>query len=392
VVSGTVLVAVPAHAQDSTSNDLSAKEAQLEQIRQQRANLASKLNVLKSTGAQISNALDALDANVQGQSSLLSEARTKANQARQDLAAAQAAEAAKQSQLDSLRKSLRDLALQSYVSPPADLLTTLATSGQSDDQSLKRGLSSLQASQVQNIIDEYGAVRDDLATQRKLTQAASKRADQRTADVTTRLKKFQAAQAQQQTLADQVEVRTQAAEGQSATLAAADTALSGQVAQLRAELQAKLAAAAAAAAAGRGGGGGDPTIIGNGDIVTVDGIEVSSKIAANVAALIAAARADGIILGGSGFRTPAGQIAVRRNNCGSSYYDIYQKPASQCHPPAAPPGTSMHELGLAIDFTANGSLISSHSNPGWIWMSHNAARFGFFNLPSEPWHWSVNGN
>ena len=43
--------------------------------------------------------------------------------------------------------------------------------------------------------------------------------------------------------------------------------------------------------------------------------------------------------------------AVRRANCGSSNYAIYQMPASACSPPTARPGTSMHEQGLAIDFT-----------------------------------------
>jgi D-alanyl-D-alanine carboxypeptidase len=52
----------------------------------------------------------------------------------------------------------------------------------------------------------------------------------------------------------------------------------------------------------------------------------------------------------------------------------------------------MHELGLAIDFTLNGSLISSRSNPGYQWLAANAGGYGFYNLPSEPWHWSVNGN
>jgi D-alanyl-D-alanine carboxypeptidase len=52
----------------------------------------------------------------------------------------------------------------------------------------------------------------------------------------------------------------------------------------------------------------------------------------------------------------------------------------------------MHERGLAIDFTYNGSLISSRSNPGYKWLAAQAGRFGMFNLPSEPWHWSTTGN
>ncbi len=48
----------------------------------------------------------------------------------------------------------------------------------------------------------------------------------------------------------------------------------------------------------------------------------------------------------------------------------------------------MHERGLAIDF----SNCGVRSTPCYQWLAANAHRFGFFNLPSEPWHWSVNGN
>ena len=52
----------------------------------------------------------------------------------------------------------------------------------------------------------------------------------------------------------------------------------------------------------------------------------------------------------------------------------------------------MHERGLAIDFTYQGRIINSRSSPAFQWMKANAAGYGFYNLPSEPWHWSVNGN
>ena len=52
----------------------------------------------------------------------------------------------------------------------------------------------------------------------------------------------------------------------------------------------------------------------------------------------------------------------------------------------------MHERGLAIDFTYQGSIITSKSNPAFKWLSANAKNYGLYNLPSEPWHWSTNGN
>ena len=53
----------------------------------------------------------------------------------------------------------------------------------------------------------------------------------------------------------------------------------------------------------------------------------------------------------------------------------------------------MHERGLAVDFTCNGGgVISSRSSPCFQWLNANAGSYGFHNLPSEPWHWSTNGN
>jgi len=51
----------------------------------------------------------------------------------------------------------------------------------------------------------------------------------------------------------------------------------------------------------------------------------------------------------------------------------------------------MHEQGLAIDMTCQGALITSRGNRCFVWLARNASRYGFYNLPSEPWHWSVNG-
>jgi LAS superfamily LD-carboxypeptidase LdcB len=128
------------------------------------------------------------------------------------------------------------------------------------------------------------------------------------------------------------------------------------------------------------------------DIVSVNGIQVARQIAPNLAALLAAAASAGVSLSGWGYRSIARQIELRKQNCGTSDYDVYQKPSSQCSPPTAPPGRSMHEQGLAVDFTYRGSSIKTRDNPGFLWLAANAGRFGFKNLPSEPWHWSTNGH
>ncbi len=127
-------------------------------------------------------------------------------------------------------------------------------------------------------------------------------------------------------------------------------------------------------------------------IVDVEGIQVNSEIAVSLAALLEAARLDGFNLSGGGFRDPAAQIALRRANCGTSDYAVWEMPASECSPPTARPGQSLHETGHAVDFTNDGALITSRASAAFVWLEANAPGFGFFNHPAEPWHWSINGN
>ncbi len=58
----------------------------------------------------------------------------------------------------------------------------------------------------------------------------------------------------------------------------------------------------------------------------------------------------------------------------------------------APPGKSNHQMGLAIDFSCNGSLVS-RGDQCFAWLSQNAGTYGLKGLlPNEPWHWSVTGS
>lgn len=127
------------------------------------------------------------------------------------------------------------------------------------------------------------------------------------------------------------------------------------------------------------------------DIVSVRGVNVARQIAPQVEGLLAAAEAAGLRLSGGGYRSREAQIELRKRHCGTSQFDIFERPSSQCTPPTAPPGRSQHQLGLAIDFTYGGRTIKSQSSPAFQWLKANAARFGLYNLPSEPWHWSING-
>lgn len=139
------------------------------------------------------------------------------------------------------------------------------------------------------------------------------------------------------------------------------------------------------------GCGGVSGPVGPGSTATArNGIVVHACLVDSVRMMQDSAAADGVSLAGGGYRDMAAQIALRRSHCGPSEYDIWRKPAKQCSPPTAPPGRSMHERGLAIDFSANGSTIGRGSAQ-FAWLSSQGYKFGLHNLPSESWHWSTDG-
>lgn len=137
---------------------------------------------------------------------------------------------------------------------------------------------------------------------------------------------------------------------------------------------------------------GAPTTIGStgqgftGKLVQVPGtkIIVDSSIVGQVQDMVRAAKEDGVVLNGSGFRSVATQAALRISN---GCPDVNTSSASSCRVPTARPGESEHQKGLAIDF----DNARSTSTKVFRWLKANAGAFGFRNLPGEPWHWSTSG-
>ena len=66
----------------------------------------------------------------------------------------------------------------------------------------------------------------------------------------------------------------------------------------------------------------------------------------------------------------------------------------------AEPGTSNHQMGLAIDFTmpmrktpgaSCATPASAPSNTVWRWLRAHAGQYGFKQYMAEPWHWEAAG-
>lgn len=110
-------------------------------------------------------------------------------------------------------------------------------------------------------------------------------------------------------------------------------------------------------------------------------------------ALQCAAAADGIkaplLQPTSGFRDPNHQarlwaIALQK----------YKTP-QEARKWVAPPGSSAHQSGRAIDFflggkNSSGNVANLRQLRAYHWMVKHARRFGFYPYEAEPWHWEYN--
>lgn len=366
-----------------------------EEVRRQAADVAAQLDVLNATNAQVTAALDALNANVAGEEAALADANRALTEANAALAVAQQKVADTQGQIDGLNETLSTVAVEAYMS--AGTFSDTAAILESEDIAegvQRRSLVDLRAGQYRDVLDQLRTLSEELTIAQGEAEAASAAAAQYQAEVTGRLDSAQAARDQQAAVAAEVDARLDHAQVEAANLADLDGQLSAQIDAENAAIAARAAAAAARATSSSGGsgGGGAVRVTFNGDLCTVGGITVACSISSQLEAMMNAASADGLRLGGGGYRSSDSQIALRRAHCGTSDYAVYEMSPSSCSPPTARPGQSMHEQGLAIDFTCNGGGALSRSSPCFSWLQAHAGSYGFRNLPSEAWHWSVNGN
>ncbi len=379
LIIGTVIAPATAHADT---------KSQREEVQRKKVAVAAKIDTLRATNAQVEAALRTLNGNVANQTAALHDAERKAAEAQAALDDATAKVQAKQAEIAQLDDAVKELAIEAYIQPPssAGLIDSLAAKNIGEAE-LKRSLLEAKSSNQLDVLDQLQRAREDLETARAAAEDAAVAAKDKRAAVANKLSQVTEARDQQAKVEADVQARLDQRLGEAESLAQLDKKLA---AQLRAD-QARLAELAKRSAR-RTSGSVTISITGSGSIVSVRGIRVHKSIAGQLARMLSAAEADGISLSGGGYRDPSSQIALRRAHCGTSYYAVYQTSPSRCSPPTARPGSSMHERGLAIDFTYGGRVIGSRSSPAYRWLAAHAASYGFYNLPSEPWHWSVNGN
>lgn len=391
---GLVALAVVSLLSLPGSNASADTAAEQREVKRKRAEVASQVDTLQATDAQLDAALADLQANVRATQAAMADAQAEADAAqdRADQAERDAAET--QQRIDSLRDQVVQAAIDQYVNPRDEKVLDVFREDSANDANNKQALIDVTSGAKLDIVDEYRTAKQNLEDQQAEAEESRAQAAQRRDALSEKKSGFDSALAQQQQVAASVGARISDKLAESQALASLDASLSKKLADEQAALAARVREAArarSAAGPSAGGGGSTAPVISRPGLSTVRGIEVASSIAPRLSALMSAADAAGINLGGSGYRDSSSQIALRRQNCGTSDYAVYQMDPDSCSPPTAIPGRSNHERGLAIDFTSNGQVIRSRSSEAFQWLAANAGSYGFVNLPSEPWHWSTDG-
>ena len=144
----------------------------------------------------------------------------------------------------------------------------------------------------------------------------------------------------------------------------------------------------------------------------VQGYKFDSRIAGKVRELIAAAKEDGYSLAiVSGYRTMDRSRMLYANKVAEYQAMGYDEATAKVEAArwVAPPGTSEHHSGLAMDivsgdyYTKYNDLVEAFENePEAVWLKENCARFGFVlrfpkdktditGINFEPWHFRYVG-
>jgi peptidoglycan hydrolase CwlO-like protein len=380
-------------------------------------------DAFRSTSTDVDETLESLTENVDEQLGELESARGALLEADTNLGAIREAVQETKDRIAELEARSDAVVLDAFMNPPVEESLGTLTADSLSDAAIKQSILDSKADTDADVLDELATAREELEVQQAEEEDLEESAQDARDASEGELIDLQAAQSQQAVFVAQVQERldqnlseAEALEDIDPALADALRAREGSIAEsiqsirdaeatrraldaLRiqqeqaereaAEEAARLAAEAPAPTGDVAGASGSLATVAcpSGGSITID-----SAMAEGLEAMLAAAAADGIMLCGGGYRDPQEQINLRMANCGTSYYAIYEMPSSQCSPPTARPGTSNHEQGLAVDFNCNGGgTIQSQSSPCFQWLDANAASYGFYNLPIEPWHWSNDG-
>ena len=389
-----------------------------EQAVKEAAHAASDIDVFEATVDELTEALDQLNALVELQEGRVEDAEKAHQNALDSIEDARNRQAEIGVEIDAVKVHMTRLAVSSFTgeSQGDDEVTGLLLSEDPGESARFMHLLELQTGSLNDGIDRLRALETEAEQLVGVEQEAVEAAAALLETVEEREAELADAVERQSAVVTAAEIRLEAQVAEAAILAERDAELATEISDKQTAINQRVTQSA------RRNGIEIPPPVELEDIVVIDfyepgvlpepeidpdtgeelpilipldvepffQVEVHKDIEEQTRRLYQAAFDQGIDLAGWGYRPIQLQIELRAAHCGGSEFDIWHKPVSQCSPPTARPGFSKHEQGRAIDFTFNGGSIRSRDSAGFRWLASNAPQYGFVNLPSEPWHWSIN--
>ena len=375
--------ALPASADRNSLND---KKRQQQQVRQQRALIASQIDTLKASDRQIDSALKAINANVQGTQAELESAQRALDQANHDAAVARQGIEDATSSITQLQTTLAGLAVDSYVHPLGDTMLAVLNTTNISDAAQKRAFLTVVHQRDADVADQIKQAREDLTVQQQLAEDAAARGGKPSDD------HRRAREAASRASSSSSNSRTRCSSG-STPRSPKSRCSSRRTSSSRHEI-AKEQAAIAAQLRRRGGGRGTalPPI---GNIERRQrGRHLRRRLdRGQRVALLDAAAADGVPLSGWGYRDTSAQVALQTGA-------LRRQPVRGLRDAVVPVPSPDRAAGRVDARTRPRDRLH-------LWRHHDrepqqpvlqvavgshASQYGLYNLPSEPWHWSTNGN
>ena len=383
----TLLFAMPAIGQTS---------GELERIREERRELqeelAEKAKGVDATLAEIdelAEALEVLQAHVIAKELRVKDSERQLANTRTQLAQARVNVIEMEAEIAEREERLSARAVQSWLNQGTEPPLLVESEDPTQASRMQQLVGTITGTEA-DMANALRELNDDLEVERAISSAANTEANTIQARVRIELIGLEEAREAAQKLANEAEERLEHLLSEQQSLRSIDNRLAEELEVETERLREVLKRAASE-------GGPTAPVTDRSEIIGVDtfgataAIYVHGSIALSLQNMLQAAANDGILLGGGGYRDSTKQVQLRIANCGSSDYAIWEMPPSRCSPPTARPGRSLHERGLAIDFTNNGRAINTRTSSAYKWLRSNAADYGLFNLPSEPWHWSTTG-
>ena len=367
------------------------------------ASIEIDIEVDRADEADIENAFSSIRDNVEAELAELRAAELEVEEAELAVTEAEGRVAVLQEEIDGLVGQSDEVVVRRFMNPPTETAVEALTADSVQDATVKQALLQMRADADAAVLDRLQNLKAELAVQQDAAEEARDAAAERREQAEEALAELEEAATQQVEFAREIERRLERDLGEMAHLRDTNP-------ELAAQLQGQVDALAQQLAESRARIEEEETLRAlDIDLPTVDGpsrvdvdaisgnivpvtcpnggsIRVHRQIADSTRDLLNLSAQQGLVLCGAGYRSIESQIALRRAHCP----DVWSSPASACSPPTARPGASMHERGLAIDFTCNGGSIT-RSSPCFAFLIEHAPDFGLHNLPSEPWHYSTDG-